>query len=89
MRSIIAVLLLTFIGLQYKLWLGDASVLHGIHLEKKLLAQEQENEKLNARNRTLEADILELKRGDQALEELARFELGMVKNNEVYYQFIE
>ncbi|HHF7345579.1 MULTISPECIES: cell division protein FtsB [Legionella] len=89
MRSIIIILILALIGLQYKLWLGDGSVSQWINLEKKLAIQEQENEKLAARNRAIEADILELKSGDQALEEQARSELGMVKNNEVYYQFVD
>lgn len=53
------------------------------------MAHEQENNKLAARNRALEADISELKRGDQALEEQARYELGMIKANEIYYQFVD
>lgn len=89
MRSIIIILILALIGLQYKLWLGDGSVSQWINLEKKLAIQGQENKKLAARNRAIEADILELKSGDQALEEQARSELGMVKNNEVYYQFVD
>jgi cell division protein FtsB len=89
MRSIIIILMLVLIGLQYKLWLGGGSVLQWINLEKKLIIQGQENERLAARNHVVEADILELKSGDQALEEQARSELGMVKNNEVYYQFVD
>ena len=86
MRSIIIFLLLALIGLQYKLWLGDGSVLQWLRLEHKLVAEEQENKNLAVRNRVLEADILELKSGEQALEEQARYELGMVKDGEVYYQ---
>lgn len=56
---------------------------------KKLTDHEQENDKLVVRNRALEADIKELKSGDQALEEQARHELGMIKQNEVYYQFVD
>ncbi|KTD22910.1 cell division protein FtsB [Legionella lansingensis] len=89
MRMIIAILLLALIGLQYKLWLGDGSVLQWRNLERKLDAQAHENEKLLARNRAMEADILELKSGDQALEEQARHELGMVKEGEIYYQFVD
>ncbi|KTC85215.1 septum formation initiator [Legionella brunensis] len=85
----ILILLLVLIGLQYKLWLGDGSVLQWINLEKKLEVQADENEKLLARNRAMEADILELKSGEQALEEQARYELGMVKEGEVYYQFVD
>lgn len=89
MRSIVIFLLLALVGLQYKLWLGDGSVLQWFHLEKKLVAEEQENIKLAARNRAVEADILELKSGEQALEEQARYELGMIKDGEVYYQCVE
>lgn len=89
MRTIIVVLLLALIGLQYKLWLGDGSVSQWINLEKKLEIQTEENDKLLARNRAMEADILELKSGDQALEEQARYELGMIKEGEIYYQFVD
>ncbi|MDI9818697.1 MULTISPECIES: septum formation initiator family protein [unclassified Legionella] len=89
MRTIIAILILALIGLQYKLWLGDGSLLQWINLEKKLEVQARENEKLLVRNRAMEADIAELKRGEQALEEQARHELGMIKKDETYYQFVD
>ena len=89
MRSILIILILALIGLQYKLWVGDGSISQWIDLEKKLTVQDEENNKLAARNRAIEADIIELKQGDQALEEQARYELGMVRNNEVYYQFVD
>jgi cell division protein FtsB len=89
MRSIVIFLLLALIGLQYKLWVGDGSVLQWFRLEQKLAAEQQENKRLVARNFAVEADILELKSGEQALEEQARFELGMIKDGEVYYQCVE
>jgi len=89
MRFIILFLLLALAGLQYKLWLGDGSILQWRDLQKKITMQKQENDQLAIRNRAIEADILELKSGDQALEEQARYELGMVKNDEIYYQFVE
>lgn len=89
MRSIVIFLLLTLAGLQYKLWLGDGSVIQWVTLDKKLVAEEQENKRLESRNRAIEADILELKSGEQALEEQARYELGMIKEGEVYYQCAE
>jgi cell division protein FtsB len=89
MRSIIVILLLALLGLQYKLWLGDGSVLQWRLLEKKIAAQMKKNDKMAARNHAMEAEIVELQSGDQALEEQARFELGMVKDQEAYYQFVE
>lgn len=89
MRLFIACLLFILLGLQYKLWLGDGSLLQWWALEGQLAEQQKENKKLLARNRALEADVMELKSGEQALEEQARFELGMVKEGEVYYHFVE
>lgn len=89
MRSIIIFLLLALLALQYKLWVGDGSVSQWLHLENKLTAEEQQNKILAARNHAIEADILELKSGEQALEEQARYQLGMVKDGEVYYQCVE
>ena len=89
MRTLFLVLVLTLVGLQYKLWWGDGSIRQWRQLEHKNVAKAQENEKLLIRNQGLEADIAELKSGDQSLEEQARDELGMVKEGEVYYQFVE
>lgn len=89
MRSIYILLFVILAGLQHKLWLGDGNLVQWIALENKLKAHEIENIKLATRNRALESDISELKSGDQALEEQARFELGMVKQDEVYYHFVD
>ncbi|MGQ3892438.1 cell division protein FtsB [Legionella sp. CNM-4043-24] len=89
MRSIILILLLALLGLQYKLWLGDGSILQWRNLQQKIAEQSRVNDKKMARNQAMEADIIELQSGDQALEEQARFELGMVKSEETYYQFVE
>lgn len=89
MRSVILALLLALIGLQYKLWLSDGSVAQWISLKQRIEGQAQKNEALLNRNRAMQADILELKNGDQALEEEARHALGMIKKDEVYYQFLD
>ncbi|MCE0724319.1 MULTISPECIES: cell division protein FtsB [Legionella] len=89
MRPVFIILIVSLVVLQHKLWLGDGNLIQWHNLEKKLAAHEQENNKLATRNRALEADIRELKNGDQALEEQARYELGMIKGTEVYYQFID
>lgn len=89
MRMIVIFLMVALFGLQCKLWIGDSSVAQWLNLEKKLAYQLDENKKLIARNHAIEADIAELKSGDQALEEQARYELGMVKEDESYYQFVE
>lgn len=89
MRPMWVILVLALVGLQYKLWLGDGNVKEWRALEQKNAQQEQLNEKLQARNLALSADIQELKSGDQALEEKARVDLGMVKSDETFYQLVE
>ena len=89
MRLIVVCLVFTLLGLQYKLWLGEDSLLQWIRLDKKLDDQTDENKKLVARNQAVEADIAELKSGEQALEERARYDLGMVKQGEIYYQIVD
>lgn len=89
MRPIFIVLIIALIVLQHKLWLGDGNLIQWVALEKKLSDHENENNKLALRNKALEADIKELKSGEQALEEQARYELGMIKEDEVFYQIVE
>ncbi|MFJ1267153.1 cell division protein FtsB [Legionella lytica] len=89
MRPVFIILIIALVVLQHKLWLGDGNLIQWVSLQKKLAEHEQKNDKLVVRNRALEADIKELKSGDQALEEQARHELGMIKQNEVYYQFVD
>jgi cell division protein FtsB len=89
MRPILIILIIALIALQHKLWLGDGNLVQWMTLQNKLKEHEEENNKLIARNKALEAEIKELKSGDQALEEHARHELGMIKHNEVYYQFVD
>lgn len=89
MRTIGIFLILVLAALQYKLWVGDGSVWQSANLKKKLVAQNESNLKLAAQNRALEADIEDLKSGDRALEDQARYDLGMIKKGEVYYQFVD
>jgi cell division protein FtsB len=89
MRPILIILIIALVFLQHKLWLGDGNLVQFTLLQHKLTKHEEQNNKLIARNKALEADIEELKRGDQALEEEARHELGMIKENEVFYQFVD
>lgn len=87
MRIIVIILILALVGLQYKLWFSDVSIPKWSKLEQKRKLQEEENERLLARNKSIETEITELKSGDDAIEEQARYELGMIKKNETYYQF--
>lgn len=89
MHSLWFLLIFALLGLQYKLWLGDGNVKELMRLEQKNDVQEALNQKLRIRNQILSAEISELKSGDQALEEKARFDLGMIKPDETFYHLVE
>ncbi|MFZ6045005.1 cell division protein FtsB [Pseudomonas sp. CR3202] len=83
------VLILLLSGLQYRLWVGDGSLAQVKELQQQIAEQKGENERLLERNRILEAEVLELKKGMETVEERARHELGMVKDGETLYQIAE
>lgn len=75
--------------LQYPLWLGKGGWLRAWELERQVAAQTSANDGLKRRNAGLEAEVKDLKNGLDAIEERARFELGMVKDNEVFFQVLD
>lgn len=78
-------LILLLAGLQYRLWIGDGSLAQVNLLQQQIADQKGENERLLERNRILEAEVMELKRGMETVEERARQELGMLKEGETLY----
>lgn len=89
MKIALYILLGILIGLQYPLWLGDGGLLALWKLKHEISLQKKENTKLQERNLALEAEVLDLKQGYEALEERARAELGMVRRGETLFQIIE
>ena len=87
MRWLALVLLLLVVALQYPMWLGKGGWLQVRELSREVDKQQQGNAKLKARNEALDADVRDLKTGVEAIEERARGELGMVRGDEVFFQF--
>jgi len=89
MRWLAGILLLTLLGLQYRLWVGDGSLGEVQALRDEIAVQEVELKQMHARNQVLEAEVRDLHEGLEALEERARSELGMIKQGEMFLQVIE
>jgi cell division protein FtsB len=75
--------------IQYPLWMGKGGWLHAWEADQKLAAQRAHNQQLELRNASLAAEVRDLKQGTDAIEERARYELGMVKKDEVFFQIAE
>lgn len=86
MRWPTLVLTLLVVALQYPLWIGKGGWLRVWEVEQQLDAQKEANRKLEQRNTGLEAEVRDLKTGYEAIEERARFELGLTKADEVFVQ---
>ncbi len=89
MRWVIAALGLLLLVLQAQLWLGQVSIPGLLELRGAVAEQRAENERAEARNEALAAEVANLKEGTEALEERARYELGMIREDEVFYQVVE
>lgn len=89
MRWLTLILAALIIALQYPLWLGKGSWLKVWETDQLLKKQQTENERLKQRNAYLDAEVKDLKTGYEAIEERARNELGMVKQDEVFFQVMD
>ena len=69
-----------------ELWFGKGGVPRMVELQRKLDAQRSSNELARRRNDQLAAEVSDLKEGLEMVEEMARFELGMVKPDEIFVQ---
>lgn len=88
-RLLVAILFILLLALQYRLWFSDGGLVKLWHLSEAVETQKKENAQLTERNRALEGEVRDLKQGLQAIEERARTELGMIKNDETFFQVLD
>ena len=89
LRVVVVALLALLALVQYRLWVGDQSIAEVQRIRRAVEAQRAENERLEAVNSRLEAEVRDLKEGTAAVEEQARRDLGMVGKDETFYQVVE
>jgi cell division protein FtsB len=83
-----ALLVFILISLQVRLWVGEGSLAEVDALNDKIALQEQENNKLRQRNLTLLHEVRELRQGTEGIEEKARSDMGMIKDDETFFLYI-
>jgi cell division protein FtsB len=89
MRFFAFALVLLIALIQNPLWFGKGGWLRVWELDRQVDAQRDTNTQLSARNAALDAEVLDLKQGYDAIEERARSDLGMVKQDEVFFQILQ
>lgn len=89
MRIVPLALLAMLVAIQFPLWLGKGGWMRVRDAERQLAAQNKVNADLTARNAKLAAEVKDLREGAGAVEERARYELGMIKDGEVFVQLVD
>jgi cell division protein FtsB len=88
MKILAATLAAFVLLLQYPLWLGKGGWLRVWSLDRQVQEQKEENTRLRQRNGALDAEVRDLKQGFDAIEERARYELGLIKQDEIFFQVV-
>jgi cell division protein FtsB len=88
MRTLAYALAASILLLQYPLWFGKGGWLRVWSLERQVQEQKQANAELARRNSALGAEVRDLKQGFEAIEERARYELGLIKQDEIFFQVV-
>ena len=88
MRLVTAVLIVLLALIQYPLWWGHGGWLRVHELQGELAQQVQKNADEKLRNERIAGEVQDLQSGTAAVEERARYEMGMVKDGEVFVQFV-
>jgi cell division protein FtsB len=89
MRWTIALFAFALVAMQLELWFGDDRRPRRNALEREVAAQGARNQTLAETNADLRAEIMSLRQGNEAAEERARSELGLIEPDETYYQIVE
>jgi cell division protein FtsB len=88
MRIVTVVLIVLLALIQYPLWWGHGGWLRVHELRQELSQQQQKNADAKLRNERIEGEVQDLQSGTAAVEERARYEMGMLKDGEVFVQFV-
>lgn len=75
--------------LQYPLWVGKGGWVRVWEIDREVSAQKEINSRLKVRNAALDAEVRDLKQGFEAIEERARSELGMIRQDEIFFQVLD
>jgi len=82
-------LLFMLLGLQYRIWIGEGSLAQKVELSRAVEKQKSRNDRLEERNRILAEEVDGLRNTSEAIEERARTDLGMIKEDETFFLVLD
>ena len=85
--SVLVVLCIGYVS--YDTWFGRNGVEQFRIVSAQVAEAKQKSEKLTMRNQAVLDEIADLNQDNLTIEELARDDLGMIKNGETFYRVIE
>lgn len=88
MRLIVLFLFALLLFFNHEIWIDKNGNKKIAELQLTIKQQENENKAAMARNQAMAAEVQDLLQGGQAVEESARFDQGMLKENELFVQII-
>lgn len=88
MRLLTLCVLSLLLALQYRLWTGENGMSEMRALQQDIQRQSATNQQLAQRNQLLQADITDLRNAQEAVEERARNELGLIKADETFFRLV-
>ena len=89
MKILIAIIVPLIIHFQYRIWIGDGSIAQIDAYQQRLDDLKKQVEEKRERNEALYAEVLDLRKGQEAIEERARDELGMIKEDETFFHVLD
>jgi cell division protein FtsB len=89
MKVLAAILTALIVVIQYPLWLGKGGWGRVWTVDQELQNEKDKNVALEKRNAALAAEVQDLKQGTEAIEERARMELGLIRNDEIFFQYAD
>ena len=89
MRLITVVLAVLLVLIQYPLWFGKGGWLRVWEMDRQVSAAKKKNEELRERKAKLQSEVRDLKEGTEAIEENARYKLGMIKQGETFVRIVD
>ena len=89
MKILLSIIILLIVLLQYRLWYGDGGIEEIKAYQQRLDDLMEQVEEKKERNEALYAEVEDLRKGQEAVEERARDELGMIREGETFFQVLE